>query len=279
MKKQKNVLPRAGEVLDPMRANSIIENAAFLGAAVTIAEAEARKILHASSELWIRAIQPALWLLVFGEALSKVRGIVPQNFTYLQFISAGILAQSVLFIAIFYGVTLVWERDLGLLSRLLASPAPRISIVLGKSLAASIRGIFQATIIFGISLILGININLDPLNVAGVYCVVVLLSMCFSTMSMAIASLAKTRERMMGLSQVITFPLFFASNAIYPSAIMPEWLRLVSTVNPLTYGVNALRAIMLTGRYAMIPTDIAVLALYLTLFIALATISISRIIR
>ena len=112
----------------------------FATGALVVAEMEARKIRHASSELWIRAIQPALWLLVFGAALSSVRGIAPGQYTYTQFITPGILSQSVLFIAIFYGVTLVWERDLGLLSKLLSTPAPRSSIIVGKALAASIRG-------------------------------------------------------------------------------------------------------------------------------------------
>ena len=249
----------------------------YFSSALTIAEMEARKIRHSQSELWIRAIQPVLWLLVFGEALATVRGIAPGNFPYIEFITPGILAQSVLFVAIFYGVTLVWERDLGVLSKLMASPAPRSAIILGKALAASIRGLFQALLVFALSIIIGTGIIVSPLNLAGVIVVVLLLAMCFSSLSMVIASIARSRERMMGLSQVITFPLFFASNAIYPTSIMPLWLQAIATVNPLTYGVQAMRGMLVSGNFGNLPVDIAVLSVYTVVLIALASVMIRRI--
>ncbi len=250
----------------------------FVTSSLVVAEMEARKIRHASSELWIRAIQPALWLLVFGSALSSIRDIAPTQFTYTQFITPGILSQSVLFIAIFYGVTLVWERDLGLLNKLLSTPAPRPSIIVGKAMAASIRGIFQAVLVFALSLIIGTGVNTSPLNVLGVFAIVILLAMLFSSLSMVIASIARSRERMMGLSQVIIFPLFFASNAIYPTEIMPDWLRFIAVANPLTYGVQAIRALLLTGNLANLPIDIAVLGIYTMAMLVLASASLRRIV-
>jgi ABC-2 type transport system permease protein len=251
----------------------------FARNALTIAEMEARKIKHSSSELWIRAIQPALWLLVFGEALSAVRELAPPNYGYMAFITPGVLAQSVLFIAIFYGITLVWERDLGLLSKLLASPTPRSSVIVGKALAASIRGIFQAVIIFSLAIIIGTGVRVTVASVAAVTLVVVLLAMCFSGLSMIIASIAKTRERMMGLSQVLTFPLFFASNAIYPTSVMPVWLQVVATLNPLTYGVQGIRSVLLAGSFSNLPTDLTVLAIFTTVLLAIASITVRRILR
>lgn len=251
----------------------------FVSGALTIAEMEARKIKHSQSELWIRAIQPALWLLVFGAALSSVRELAPGAYSYQQFITPGVLSQSVLFIAIFYGVTLVWERDLGLLSKLLATPVPRSSIIVGKALAASIRGMFQAAVVFALALIIGTGIKATPFNVAAVVVAVVLLAMCFSSFSMVIASIARSRERMMGLSQVLTFPLFFASNAIYPTSVMPAWLQVISKINPLTYGVQAMRGILLSGNLANLPTDIAVLGAYTLVFIFIASLMVKRIIQ
>jgi ABC-2 type transport system permease protein len=249
----------------------------FVSSALTIAEMEARKIRHSQSELWIRAIQPVLWLIVFGEALSQVRGIAPGNYPYIEFITPGILAQSVLFIAIFYGVTLVWERDLGLLSKLMSSPAPRSAIIVGKALAASIRGLFQAILVFALSIAIGTGIIITPVNVLGVVGVVLLLAMCFSSLSMVIASLARSRERMMGLSQVITFPLFFASSAIYPTSIMPLPLQWVAAANPLTYGVQAMRGMLLSGNFSNLPVDVAVLGCYTVAMIVLASVMIRRI--
>ena len=247
--------------------------------ALTIAEMEARKIRHDSTELWARSIQPALWLLIFGEVFSGIRaGLAPAGFTYLQYIAPGILAQSVLFIAIFYGITVVWERDVGLLTKLMSTPSPRTSIIVGKALASGVRGIFQAIVIFALALILGVTINLGPLNVLGVLAVTVLFAMCFSCLSMFIASLLRTRERMMGIGQAITIPLFFASSAIYPLSLMPSWLRAIAVVNPLTYVVDALRALLLPNYQANLLLDVFALVVATLLFTALASVSIKRLI-
>jgi ABC-2 type transport system permease protein len=159
----------------------------------------------------------------------------------------GILAQSVLFIAIFYGIAVIWERDLGIIHKFLASPAPRSALVLGKALSAGERGLAQAVIVYLLALALGVHLNWDILMLIGVLVVVILGSALFSTFSLIIACLVKTRERFMGIGQILTMPLFFASNAIYPISIMPGWLQLISEVNPLTYEVDALRGLMIVG--------------------------------
>jgi len=159
----------------------------------------------------------------------------------------GILAQSVLFIAIFYGISVIWERDLGILQKLLVSPAPRTALVLGKALSAGVRGLAQGIIIYLLALLLGIHLSFSAAHIAGVIGFIVLGSALFSTFSLAVACLVKTRERFMGIGQVLTMPLFFASNAIYPIASMPGWVRAVAKVNPLSYEVDALRSLMVQG--------------------------------
>lgn len=240
---------------------------------------EARKIKHDSTELWSRSIQPALWLLIFGEAFNSIRaGLAPPPYTYLQYIAPGVLAQSVLFIAIFYGITVVWERDVGLLTKLMSTPSSRTSIIVGKALASGVRGIFQGIVVMALSVIIGISLQLSVINVIAVFVITVLFAMCFSSLSMFIASLLRTRERMMGIGQAITMPLFFASSAIYPLSFMPSWLRVVAIGNPLTYVVDALRAVLLKGYQANLPVDIFALLLSTVIFIALASISIKRLI-
>jgi ABC-2 type transport system permease protein len=246
---------------------------------LTVAEMEARKIRHDSTELWTRAVQPALWLLVFGEVFNTIRGLAPGGLSYLQYVSPGVLAQSVLFVAIFYGITIVWERDMGLLTKLLSTPSPRFSIVAGKALAAGVRGIFQAIIIFALTLIIGVNLRLDPLDVTGVFVVIVLFAMCFSSLSMVLASILKTRDRMMGIGQAITMPLFFSSSAIYPTSIMPAWLQAISIYNPLTYVVDAMRAMLLTGNYGNLPVDIGALLLSTGILLTAASVILRRLIE
>ena len=219
----------------------------FFRKTLIITELEVRKLLHDPTELVTRAIQPALWLLIFGEVFAQTRAIPTGSLSYIDFIAPGILAQSVLFIAIFYGIAVIWERDLGILHKFLASPASRGSLVLGKALSAGVRALSQEVIIFFLAFLLGVNINWNPASLLLVTLVVILGASFFSTFSLIIACLVKTRERFMGIGQLLTMPLFFASNAIYPIASMPGWLQVISRFNPLTYMVDALRSLMIIG--------------------------------
>ena len=219
----------------------------FVGATRTIVELEVRKLSHDPTELISRAIQPMLWLLLFGEVFARVRGIPTGGLRYLDFMSAGILAQSVLFVAIFYGIATIRERDMGVLIKFLVSPAPREALVLGKALSAGVRATSQVVIIYLITLLLGVHLNWNPLALLGVLILAVLGSALFATFSLIIACLVKTQERFMGIGQVLTMPLFFASNAIYPIAMMPTWMQVIAHGNPLSYEVDGLRALMLTG--------------------------------
>jgi ABC-2 type transport system permease protein len=235
--------------------------AAFVYKTYVIAEFEIRKLKHDPTELITRAVQPALWLLIFGEVFNRVRAIPTGGVPYLDFMAPGILAQSVLFVAIFYGIAVIWERDLGTLHKLLVSPTPRGALVLGKGLSAGVRSLSQIVIVYTLALVLGVHMNWNPLALAGVVAAVVVGAECFATLSLIIAALVKTRERFMGIGQVLTMPLFFASNAIYPLSIMPPWLHTVARVNPLSYEVDALRALMIAGGVSAfgLATDFVVL--------------------
>lgn len=233
--------------VSPRLTNPLTAISQFVGKTLVIAELEARKLRHEPTDLLTRAVQPALWLLIFGQVLAHMRAIPTGQTSYIDFMAPGILAQSVLFIAIFYGIAIIWERDLGILHKFLATPAPRAALVLGKALSAGLRGLSQAIIIYILALLLGVKINWNPLALAGVLVVVLLGAALFSTFSLIIACLVKSRERFMGIGQVLTMPLFFASNAIYPIGLMPPWLQIIAYFNPLTYEVDALRALMLAG--------------------------------
>jgi ABC-2 type transport system permease protein len=243
-----------------------------LGECLAIADVELRKLFRDPTELFSRAIQPVLWLTIFGQVLSHVRGIDTGNAGYLAFMTPGILAQSVLFSAIFYGIAVIWERDLGIVHKLLVSPASRWSLVCGKALAADFRGLVQAAVIYAIAYILRVPIRWEPTAIVAVLLVVALGSGIFSTFSLIIACIVKTRERFMGIGQVLTMPLFFASNAIYPLSIMPPWLRVVATLNPLTYLVDALRGLMVHDEQSVygLGLDCAVLSLVFVALLAIA---------
>lgn len=233
----------------------------FFEKTAAITEIEIRKLSHDPIELITRAVQPTLWLVVFGQVFSQIRAIPTGDLRYLDFMTPGILAQSVLFVAIFYGIAVIWERDLGIVHKFLVSPTPRVALVLGKALSAGVRGLSQAVIIFVLALVMGVNVRWNLFAMLGVLLAVILGAAFFSTFSLILASFLKTRERFMGIGQVLTMPLFFASNAIYPTAIMPPWLQAVAHINPLSYQVDAMRGLMLVNGVSAfgIGTDFAVL--------------------
>ena len=224
-----------------------------------MAEMEVRKLLHDPTELITRAVQPILWIGIFGEAMSKIRAIPTQGFTYLQFITPGILTQSVTFVAIFYGLSIIWERDMGLLQKILVTPTPRLALVWGKMISAGIRGLSQAVVILLFTLILHVHLHITLFSIIGVVVITMLGAGFFTGLSMIIASIVKTRERFMGIGQIITLPLFFASNALYPISIMPSWLQKVAVMNPLSYMVDGIRSLLVTGNVSRLPFDVGIL--------------------
>jgi ABC-2 type transport system permease protein len=238
----------------------------------TIAEGELRKLRHDPTELFTRAIQPILWLLVFGQVMARTRAIPTGNLDYVDFLAPGILAQSALFSAIFFGIAVIWERDLGVLHKYMVSPASRSALVAGKALAGGLRALVQAAMVYLVAILIGVHLRFDPLSLAAVVVVVVVGSAAFATFSLVIACLVRTRERFMGIGQVLTMPLFFASSAVYPISVMPGWLKALAQVNPLTYQVDALRASMVQGTQPTFPVglDFGVLALTTVALVAIA---------
>jgi ABC-2 type transport system permease protein len=235
----------------------------FISHSLAILAVEFRKMVRDPTDLFTRAVQPLLWLLVFGQVFAHTRAIPTGSLTYVEFMAPGVLAQSVLFTAIFYGISVIWERDLGVVHKLLVSPSPRAALVFGKAMAAGIRTLSQAVIIILLALAMGVRVRFDPLSLVGLAFAVMLGGALFSTFSLVIACLVKTRDRFMGIGQLLTMPLFFASNAIYPIDMMPSWLKVVAQYNPLTYLVGALRTLMVQGGSSTVglSVDFAVLGL------------------
>lgn len=252
----------------------------FFAITLAIAGMEIRKLRHDPMELFTRAIQPLLWLLVFGQVFGRLHALPTGDLTYTEFLAPGILAQSVLFVAIFYGIAIIWERDLGIVHKFLVSPAPRAALVLGKALSAGIRALSQALIVYIAAYALGVRLNLAPQALLGVTLFVMTGAALFATFSLIVAILVKTRERFMGIGQILTMPMFFASNAIYPTSIMPDWLKWIVAVNPLTYEVDGLRTLMLSGgtSHLGLGVDALVLGGILALLVAVAAWLYPRII-
>jgi ABC-2 type transport system permease protein len=239
---------------------------------------ELQKLRHDRSELVTRSVQPVLWLVVFGETFSRIRAIPTGNVPYLDYLAPGIIAQSALFVSIFYGIQIIWERDAGVLTKLMVTPTPRAALVAGKAFAAGIRSLAQAVTVLVVAALLGVGLTWNPLKLLAVIVIVVLGAAFFSCLSVTIAGLVLQRDRLMGIGQAITMPLFFASNALYPVSIMPTWLRVVSHINPLTYEVAGLRGLLI-GQPTTLWLDFLVLIVAALAGIAAASALLGRLAR
>ncbi|MGB9914214.1 MAG: ABC transporter permease [Candidatus Bathyarchaeales archaeon] len=242
-------------------------------------ELELRRLRHDRTEIYFRAVQPILWIVIYGPVMSSVRAIPTGGVPYTDFITPGVMIQTTTFVSIFYGLMMVWERDSGILKKLLVTPASRYSMVIGRSMASGVRAIFQALIILPIALIIGVQFIPNPAYFILAFTIIFFASGGFAAISILVASFMKTRERFMGIGQAIIMPLFFASNALYPVQIMPPILREFSTVNPLSYVVDAVRGLLITGDLSNLLIDVVAIAIFDAALFILASISFKHIIE
>jgi ABC-2 type transport system permease protein len=268
--------PAASVDLPALQDNAVAGLRRLANRIATLCWVELRKIRHDRTELYTRAIQPALWLLIYGEVFTRIHAIpTPKGVTYLAYLAPGILAQSALFIAIFYGIQIIWERDAGVLTKLMVTPTPRSALITGKAFAAGVRSLIQGVVVVIIAAILGVSLTDNPLKLIAAAIVLVLGSAFFSCLSMSIAGIALARDRLMGIGQAITMPLFFSSSALYPTKVMPGWLQAISKVNPLTYEVEALRALLI-GTSTTLWLDLVVLVAATVASITCASLLLPR---
>jgi ABC-2 type transport system permease protein len=242
----------------------------------TLSLLELVKLRHDRTELYTRAVQAALWLLVFGETFTRIHAIP----------TTGQLPLPRLPGARDHGPVGPVHRDLlrhpaHLGARLrhphqaAVTPTPRAALVAGKAFAAGVRAVSQVVVVLVLASLLGVRFHWQPLRLLGAATAVMLGSSSFASLSMTIAGLVRTRERLMGIGQAITMPLFFASNALYPTDIMPAWVRAITHVNPLSYEVNALRQLLL-GPPGNLAADFAALLLATAVGIAAASLLLGR---
>jgi len=188
------------------------------------------------SRLVSSLVQPLLFLIVFGGGFSFVR---LGSINYQTFLFPGVVAISVVGISIASGVSVIWDREFGFLKEILVAPISRTSIFIGKALGGCATALVQGIIILSLSFIIGIPITLNSFVVS--IFLMALISLGLVSVGLIIASLVETLESFGMIMNFIIFPLIFLSGAFFPLQEAPEWLRIISLVNPLTYGVEAIR--------------------------------------
>ena len=195
---------------------------------------------------------------------------------YQAFLVPGVLAQSVLFVAIFSGLAIIWERDLGITQRILVTPVARSAIIVGKAASAALRAVVQVCVVLAVVYVTGIPLRWSVPAILGAVATVGLCTILLSAVSMVIASAVRSREQFMGIGQLVTLPLLFASNALYSVSVMPTWLRAVSQVNPLTYEVEILRRLLVGVGPDRLAVDVLVLLGGTVVAVAVASVTFPR---
>jgi ABC-2 type transport system permease protein len=208
---------------------------------------EIKRYLRDRARIVSSFVQPLLWLVIFG---SGIRFSATQigNLTTQQYIFPGIIGQTLLFTSMFMGISVIWDREFGFLKEILVAPISRFSVFLGKMLGDSTDAVIQGVIVFVLGLLLGIRLNL--LMFLEVLPIMILVTFGLVSIGLTVASFIDSLESFGVIQSFINLPIFFLSGALFPlRGDIPIWLQVASSFNPLTYGVDALRIIVLGNAW------------------------------
>ncbi len=215
--------------------------------------------------------QPILFLLALGYGIGAVYKKAGQG-NYLQFLVPGIIIQTLLFSGVFWGIQILFDKRFGFLKEMLVAPVPRVKILLGNALGGATISLFQALLVFFISIGLGFR----PENYAQLplaFIIVLAISVALTSFGAGIASMVEDFQGFQGINNFLIFPLFFLSSALYPLTNAPSWLRILAEVNPLSYVVDLLRFSMISQHHFSLLLDSAVL---IGLFVATTLFAVNR---
>jgi ABC-2 type transport system permease protein len=219
--------------------------------------------------------QPLLYLLVLGFGLGPVFQ-KSGNGSYLQFMAPGVIGMTILFTSVFSGIGLLWDRQFGFLKETLVAPVPRLSIMIGKTLGGATVAMIQGTLVMIVCLIAGFRpVSLSALPLAFVF--MALTAIVFGGLGTAIGSVLQDMQGFQLIMNFLVMPIFFLSGALFPLANLPKVLAAVTSVDPLSYGVDGLRGALIGLSHFGVATDLAVLSVVAALFLVLGGYLFSRI--
>jgi len=225
---------------------------------------EFKKFFREKSRLLSTLARPVLWLFVVGTGMSAL--IRPQaGFSYVQFIFPGMIGMTILFSSIFSAISIVWDREFGFMKEMLVAPISRLSIVIGKAISGTAISVAQAVIILVLIPFLGITITFSQF--IEVVAVAILVSFCITSIGILIASRLTSLDGFNILMNFLVMPMFFLSGAMYPVTSMPPALRQLTHINPLTYGIDAFKHVLLRGSEPPLGPEFSIT---LDLFVMLA---------
>lgn len=219
--------------------------------------------------------QALLFLLALGYGFGPVYARAGEG-NYLEFLAPGIIGMGIIFTSIFSGVEIIWDRQFGFLKETLVAPVSRINIMIGRTLGGATVASIQGLIVFILAVIAGFR-PVSLIMVPFAFLIMLLIALLFTALGTTIAS---NLEDMQGFQLIMNFlvmPLFFLSGALFPLAGLPATIALVAKLDPLSYGIDALRALLINSAHYGLPTDIAVLSVVTVIFLLMGSYFFSKI--
>lgn len=238
-----------------------------------------KKFWRERSRLWGGVARPVLWLLILGSSLRPAiseSSLVGANgqIDYLQFIFPGVVGLTLVFASLQSAVSIIWDREFGFLKEVLVAPVSRLSIIIGKTLGGATQATLQGIITLLFAPVIGLW--LPPLTILGVIVMMFIASFALTALGIVIAARMTSFEGFGVISNFVVMPMYFLSGAIYPTASAPDWIKPLIVINPLSYGVDALRQITVgAGNFAFM-LDVVFLLVFAALMIGLAVPFFSR---
>lgn len=218
---------------------------------------EVIKFLREKSRIISSLVTPLLWLLIFGSGMGTVA--VPGVESYQAFLFPGVVGMTLLFTSVASGVSVIWDREFGFLKEILVAPVSRSAVVLGKALGGATSALLQGVILIPLSFLVGVN--LSPVSVMLFIPIMIITSIGLVSIGLAIAVFVESMEAFNLIMSLAIMPMFLLSGAFFPLQSAPVWLRGLSYINPLTYGVDLLRWATFSGWDTLLPAYVEIVLL------------------
>lgn len=237
---------------------------------------EFKKFLREKSRLISSIARPLIWLFLVGGGMSRL--VTPGlGVDYMKFIFPGILGMTILFSSIFSSLSIIWDKEFGMMKEILVAPVSRFTVVVGKALSGTLISVMQTMIILMIAPFLGVALSLPAILYT--VAIAILLSFCISSLGIIIATFYDSFESFSVIMNFIIMPMFFLSGAMYPVNNMPHILQVITRLNPLTYGVDAFKHVLL-GESGIVDfpivMDMTVLVVSSIVFVSVAGLLFER---
>lgn len=218
---------------------------------------ELKRYTRSRSQIVASLGQPVLYLLVLGFGLGPVFQRAG-NGSYFQFMAPGVIGMTVLFSSIFSGLGLLWDRQFGFLKETLVAPVPRLYIMIGRTLGGATVSVLQGLLVTVVCLVAGFRpTSLAFVPLALVF--MVLIAIVFAALGVAIGSSLQDMQGFQLIMNFLVMPIFFLSGALFPLDGLPKALGFATALDPLTYGIDGMRGVLLGLAHFGVMTDLIVL--------------------